>query len=78
MVHTLTRICRYRSDAHAQASVGAFGSPHGPGLPRDVAQAPGDLPTEALMAQVREQLKLPPAYPRPDDSLIEIRVAGPS
>ena len=37
--------------------VGAFGTPHGPGLPKDVAQAPGKLPTETLMAQVREQLE---------------------
>lgn len=37
--------------------VGAFGTPHGPMLPRDVAQAPGKLPAEALMAQVREQLE---------------------
>ena len=38
--------------------VGAFGTPHGPMLPRDVAQAPGKLPAEALMAQVREQLEV--------------------
>ena len=37
--------------------VGAFGTPHAPMLPRDVAQAPGKLPAEALMAQVREQLE---------------------
>ena len=37
--------------------VGAFGVPHGPGLPKQVADAPGQLRTEALMKQVREQLE---------------------
>ena len=35
----------------------AVGTPHGPRLPQQVAEAPGKLPAEALMKQVREQLE---------------------
>ena len=37
--------------------VAAFGTPHGPMLPQQVAEAPGKLRSEALMKQVREQLE---------------------
>jgi hypothetical protein len=37
--------------------VAAVGVPHGPTLPDEVARAPGKLPAEALMKQVREQLE---------------------
>ena len=37
--------------------VAAFGTPHGPMLPSQVAKAPGKLRAEALMNQVREQLE---------------------
>ncbi len=37
--------------------VAAVGVPHGPGMPRDVARAPGQLRGEALFKQVREQLE---------------------
>jgi hypothetical protein len=37
--------------------VAAVGTPHGPMLPQQVAEAPGKLRAEALMTQVREQLE---------------------
>lgn len=37
--------------------VAAAGTPHGPMLPQQVAEAPGQLRAEALMHQVREQLE---------------------
>jgi hypothetical protein len=37
--------------------VAAAGTPHGPMLPQQVAEAPGQLRAEALMQQVREQLE---------------------
>ena len=37
--------------------VAAVGTPHGPGLPQQVAEAPGQLRSEALMKQVRQQLE---------------------
>ena len=37
--------------------VAAVGTPHGPGLPQQVANAPGTLRTEELMNQMRKQLE---------------------
>jgi protocatechuate 4,5-dioxygenase beta chain len=37
--------------------VAAFGTPHAPFLPEQVAKAPGQLPIEALMSDVRQQLE---------------------
>ncbi len=37
--------------------VGAFGVPHAPFLPQQVAQSPGKLPEERLMKRVRERLE---------------------
>lgn len=37
--------------------VAAVGTPHGPMLPQQVAEAPGQLRSEALMKQVRQQLE---------------------
>lgn len=37
--------------------IGAVGTPHGPMLPQQVAEAPGKLRAEALMKQVRHQLE---------------------
>jgi hypothetical protein len=37
--------------------VAAVGTPHGPMLPQEVAQAPGQLRSESLMKQVRQQLE---------------------
>ena len=37
--------------------VAAVGTPHGPMLPQQVADAPGQLRSEALMTQVRNQLE---------------------
>ncbi len=37
--------------------VAAVGTPHGPMLPKQVADAPGQLRSEALMTQVRNELE---------------------
>ena len=37
--------------------VAAVGTPHGPGLPQQVADAPGTLRAEDLMNQMRKQLE---------------------